>query len=339
MKTKALSSAILSTLALSACSAPPPAAGAPGEDLGEVTAAITVVPPNVGCIDIQVAAGQRVVDRQFTVTPGLGALLTVQGLPLGAVVFSGLAYPTACAQVGPASVATYASDPLPATLKPGVRSNLELAFHAAGSASIGVDFDDAGTLAGGIVISPTTVGFPVLFCGAAPATETLSVQNLNASPITVNAKPSAGALFTVNPASFSLQPGAAQAIQVTETPLTAPHAIGFQTSSIAITTDIPGDTPHTIPASVFVGSAVFQWSTTTLTGAGTVVLKNVGNEAAGYSLTSTPQSIIASSDLTGTLAAGASVTIPVSAPTVTDTISLDSPNELCQKAPSLQVLP
>src|SRR5579863_469378 len=52
----------------------------PDPGIGVARAAITQVPTNVACIDIQVASGPRTVDRQFSVTPGQPALLTLSGL-------------------------------------------------------------------------------------------------------------------------------------------------------------------------------------------------------------------------------------------------------------------
>jgi hypothetical protein len=307
--------------------------------MGQVSAAITKVPAAVSCIDIQVASGARTVDRQFTVTPGQPALLTLQGLPLGSVVFNGFAYATACSAVNASSVADYATDPVAATLAPGVFANVGLDFHAAGAATVGIDFDDAGIVPS-IAVTPLSLAYAVLFCGASGQSQSFSVENVTSVPITVSAVVSAGAPLAVSPASATIAPGATASFAATETPIAAPYAVGPIAASITLTTSLALDAPHVLPANLFVGSALFQFSAVTPLGATeSAVLTNAGNESATFALTKSPSTSTATiSPSSGTLAPGQSVTIEVGAspivPFSATNIQLSSTNELCQVPPS-----
>jgi hypothetical protein len=307
--------------------------------VGEVSASITKVPATVDCIDIQVASGARVVDRQFNVQPGQPALLVLQGLPLGDVVFNGMAYPTSCSNVGAASVADYATDPVAASLVQGVSSSIAMQFHVAGAADVGINFDDAGAL-GGVVIAPSPLAFGVLFCGASPQSDAFGVMNTTANPITVSAAVSAGAPLTVSPTSTSIPAGGTATFVATETTINAPYAIGLVDASITLTTNIVFDAPHVVPAPIFVGSAVFQISNVVNNGnTETAVLTNSGNESAPFAFTKNPATSTATvTPSSGTLGPGQSVTLQVGAttytPFVVTTFQLTSSNELCQAGPS-----
>jgi Viral BACON domain len=336
--------AALAALAPLACSSPPQGSSA-SEGVGEVSAAITSVPASVSCIDIQVASGARVVDQQFDVKPGQSAFLTLQGLPLGSVVFNGFAYSTACAAVSTASAADYATDPVAATLAPDVVSNIELAFHPAGAANIGIDFDDAGTVpVPSIVITPPSLAYSLLYCGAAGQPQSFMVQNVTATAVTVAAT-SAGNLLSLSPATATIPAGASASFVATETPITAPHPIGPVEAAITLTTSVPFDAPHVIEAQMFVASALFQFGPITVTGTtGSTTLTNSGNASASFSFIKSP----ATSPLTldpssGTLAPGQSMTIALSEPFLfvpsATTVQLSSPNEVCEALPSFRFTP
>jgi len=114
------------------------------EDVGQASAAITQVPAQVACIEVNVV-GARTVDRRFDVVSGQSSVLALNGLPTGVDTFSGLAYPVACANVN-GTTATWVSDPVAATLSAGTVTSVTLVLHKNGGASVGVDFqdDDAG---------------------------------------------------------------------------------------------------------------------------------------------------------------------------------------------------
>jgi hypothetical protein len=126
------------------------------EDIGQATAAIYAVPPMVGCVEIDVT-GARSVTSRFDVMPGASSVLRLTGLPLGTDTFVGLAYPSACAGVMSTTQATWASDPVMASLVPQAVASVPLTLHPNGQASVGVGFqpDDAGT----------TCTMPLVSCG------------------------------------------------------------------------------------------------------------------------------------------------------------------------------
>jgi len=113
------------------------------EATGEAMAAITEVPADVNCVTIDVT-GSRSVQRRFDVTPGESSLFSLDGLPVGDVIFNGSAHPIACSSITSASVATWISDPTPATLiAGGPATAVTINLKRNGQATVGVDFDDA----------------------------------------------------------------------------------------------------------------------------------------------------------------------------------------------------
>jgi hypothetical protein len=128
-------------------------------DVGQASAAITQVPAQVSCIEIDVA-GARAVTKRFDVTAGQSSVLSLTGLPLGADTFTGLAYPSACSAVTAATQATWISDPTAATLTAQKVVSLTLNLKPNGEANVGVSFqgDDAGV---------TTCAAPQTLCSGA----------------------------------------------------------------------------------------------------------------------------------------------------------------------------
>jgi hypothetical protein len=115
------------------------------EDIGQATAALTAIPPMVGCVEIDVTGARSVTDR-FDVTPSKPPVLSLTQLPLGSDTFVGLAYPSACAGVMSTTQSTWISNPVVATLTPQAVASISLALRPNGQASVGVGFvpDEAG---------------------------------------------------------------------------------------------------------------------------------------------------------------------------------------------------
>jgi hypothetical protein len=150
-----------SSLALvAACSS----SGGGGEDVGVASAAISQVPAQVGCIEIDVT-GARSVTERFDVTAGQSPVLSITGLPLGLDTFVGLAYPGACAAVTNANQATWISDATQASLVAQQVASVALSLHPNGESSIAVSFDgDDGGVDAGSTTAACTAGQAL--CGA-----------------------------------------------------------------------------------------------------------------------------------------------------------------------------
>jgi hypothetical protein len=246
MKARLVAIAFLLPLTLAACSSSRGSPGAGDEPVGEATAAITVVPANVACVDIDVvqAADDRVVNQTFTVTPGQGAVLTLKGLPLGAVTFSGLAYPVACSAVTSTTAATWATDPVPATIVAGQTTTVAMDFSAAGSAAIGVNFADAG--AWPITIAESSVTFPATACGTAPAAQTVSITNVSSASVTVTGAITDSAPIALSPTSLTLAAGKTGTMSLVASPSAKPGTVA---GTLTLDTNITGDSPHLVPIS------------------------------------------------------------------------------------------
>jgi hypothetical protein len=148
-------SILVAGAALAACGAGE--AGDESETTGEAVAAISEVPADVSCITIDVE-GSRLVTQRFDVTPGESSAFSMTGLPVGDVIFKGSAHPVACANVTTASVATWISDPTPATLTAGGPATaVTLQLKRNGQATVGVSFEEAD-VDGGTIICPSGFG-------------------------------------------------------------------------------------------------------------------------------------------------------------------------------------
>ncbi len=114
---------------------------------GMATASLSQVPAMVQCIRIVVTGGERTAERKFPVTPGQPpSVLSMSGLPTGAVTFVGDAFPGQCGSVTAASAPTWSTDPTAEILSAGSMSTVELIFKRTSNVNIGIDFvDDAGT--------------------------------------------------------------------------------------------------------------------------------------------------------------------------------------------------
>jgi hypothetical protein len=108
------------------------------EMVGLAQARITQVPQQVFCVRITVA-GYRTVERSFDVTPGQSSILSLSGLPVGSVTFTGAAFPASCAFIG--LTPTWISEPTPAFLSAGTVANVALALKQNGGANVDVDFE------------------------------------------------------------------------------------------------------------------------------------------------------------------------------------------------------
>jgi hypothetical protein len=109
------------------------------EDTGSVQFALVVVPTDVQCIHVA-ATGTRVKEQDFPVAPGQMSLLSMIGLPVGAVTFTGEAFNGPCG--GPASMMpTYVADPVTAQINATGVTALTLNMRRNGQASISVDFE------------------------------------------------------------------------------------------------------------------------------------------------------------------------------------------------------
>jgi hypothetical protein len=129
---------VLSSVIAMVCS-PPPADD--GTGVGVVMVAITAAPADVSCVQIR-AEGTRTVTRSFDVTPGASTVLKMNGLPLGALTFSGQAFASTCAGVTAASDPTWVADAVATTVVAGVVGSVTLTMRRNGNVNVSVDFVD-----------------------------------------------------------------------------------------------------------------------------------------------------------------------------------------------------
>src|SRR5262249_31934564 len=87
-------------------------------------------------------AGSRTITRLIDLMPGQATTFTLNGLPLGTVTFTESAFGLSCGAVTDSSIATWQSDPTPATLQAGVVGHVDVVLRRNGTANVTSDFQD-----------------------------------------------------------------------------------------------------------------------------------------------------------------------------------------------------
>jgi hypothetical protein len=150
------------------------------EDTGRVELALVVVPTDVQCIRI-VATGTRVREQSFNVMSGQMSVLSMNGLPVGSVTFTGDAFAGGC-PTGPMTPSpTYVAEPVTAQINATGVTALTLNMRRNGMASISVDFENgAMCLAAGSACVPgsTTPCCSGLSCQGDPTGVTSCQPNM-----------------------------------------------------------------------------------------------------------------------------------------------------------------
>jgi hypothetical protein len=168
---------VISAMAAVGCSAKSDSVDS--ELVGTAEARITSVPTGVGCIRV-LAAGPLSVTRDFSVTPGQSATLSLTKLPTGSVTFSGSAFNTACSPVLDPSTASWTASGVAATVTAGVTGTVNLVFQPTGNESVNATFADGSD---GGAVGPTTWDPAWSVAGV-----TYSNGNLSISGNTINTK-------------------------------------------------------------------------------------------------------------------------------------------------------
>jgi hypothetical protein len=110
---------------------------------GEARIAITNAPSDAQCARIN-AAGSQTVTTSFPLTPGQSTVLTMPGLPEGAVTFTADVFPVVCAAVTTATVPTWVSDSVTVTIVVGQAVNVTLTMHRPSKTTVTLDFPSDG---------------------------------------------------------------------------------------------------------------------------------------------------------------------------------------------------
>jgi sugar lactone lactonase YvrE len=110
------------------------------EQTGRATFAVTNVPQGVLCIQIT-AAGDPTVSQSFPVGPGDDtSSLSMGGLAVGAVDFSGAAFTVDCSALPTHGNPEWVASTVSTVLLPDVVANVTLEFHPNGQANVSGDF-------------------------------------------------------------------------------------------------------------------------------------------------------------------------------------------------------
>ncbi|MFL5309020.1 MAG: hypothetical protein ACJ79H_01065 [Myxococcales bacterium] len=98
-------------------------------------------PTGVSCIQLIATTPTRSASKTFSVSQGqTTAALSLNAIPTGAVLFSGMAFDVPCGFVVPGSEPTWVADDLTVQVSPGPPVSVQLNFHARTNASVGANF-------------------------------------------------------------------------------------------------------------------------------------------------------------------------------------------------------
>jgi len=132
---RAVGISILATLAVACGSS---SHDDPAERTASASVALTSVPADAKCIEIDVTGSPSVIKR-FDVTPGASVTLPLAALPLGGVDFSGAAFSGRCSDTS--APKTWVTDIVSTVLLPNVVASVTLVFRQQGAAVVGTDFE------------------------------------------------------------------------------------------------------------------------------------------------------------------------------------------------------
>ena len=137
-----------------------------GDETGEVQFELAVAPTGAQCIRVVAAPPTgSAITRTFSVTGGsFIAGLSLGVLPAGTIAFSGDAFTAACSAIGSAT-AGWTADPLSATIRSGVVTNITLTFRPRNPVGVGINFvrNIAAVIASGSTSAALTDGPPLIW--------------------------------------------------------------------------------------------------------------------------------------------------------------------------------
>ena len=117
-------------------------AGSGPEDFaGTATLSLERAPEDARCLRVT-AVGRRSDVRDLALSPGIRTTFKLDGLPTGAVSFSGEAFAEVCSKVKSSTVPTWLSEPVVANIEPSPRADVELVMIRNGRGNIGVEFEE-----------------------------------------------------------------------------------------------------------------------------------------------------------------------------------------------------
>src|SRR5690349_9773039 len=96
------------------------------DDEGAVSAALSEVPAGVACVRMTSRSQGRARTHEASVVPGEETELRFDGLPIGEVELVADAFNQPCGSLTEESAPTWLSDPLTATITPGIVTPIEL---------------------------------------------------------------------------------------------------------------------------------------------------------------------------------------------------------------------
>lgn len=133
--------------------------GSNKDDRGLLAVQLSEVPADAGCFQLTVAGAARVFQKSWKIAGQSDVVLHATGVPTGALVAVGAAYPSDkgdCGIIGPEVVATWLSDSVNLTLQPGKEGLIAIKLHPNGVARVTVDFEPDSATVGLTAGGPAT---------------------------------------------------------------------------------------------------------------------------------------------------------------------------------------
>lgn len=111
--------------------------------VGRATLSLSAIPAAVRCVQVVVAGVEKSAIRKLDVNAGATLMATLTGLPVGSVTFAADAFADACSKLSPSSPSGWSASPVMAVLSSGTTAEVSLVLRPAGSARVGVSFDES----------------------------------------------------------------------------------------------------------------------------------------------------------------------------------------------------
>src|SRR5262249_47993051 len=148
---------------LAGCTAAGPSG--PDEQNATVTVAVTSVPADVLCLEIDVM-GSSSIARRFDVMAGQSSILSLDGLSPGPASIGAKAFSTACSGARASTVPGWPAQPVAVTLVGGQSAPVSLVLRRNAGVTVTADFQDGS---GGVTIAPGSFDFGSVLVGQASA--------------------------------------------------------------------------------------------------------------------------------------------------------------------------
>jgi hypothetical protein len=141
---------------------------------------------------------------------------------------------------------------------PGTEPDASASLDDSGGSSSSDNSGGSGSSSASVSVeAPTSLDFGDVACGSMLAPRIVEIHNPGANNITFTTTLAPDNMFTVSPSNGTVDAGGMVALAVSAS-TTASGALGMQASVLTVTTDAPGDSPHTFDLHSSITGPIFK---------------------------------------------------------------------------------